>query len=295
MWILLHRAGGRRNHSGGNIPVELGREMCPNPWHPCPDPNQEFQICAGHESPAHCRGRDPLSATSALSPCPQGVCAWGLGPCCPGGHSAQSRIRVIFSALPFPSLAKLRREHQVQQQGHRATAFPTPLTPAGQGWRGRKTGDKVTRCDRLLCSLPVLGLVLLLTPGHPNQLSKLLLLKFYSFTTTVSPNFGPHKLSGCSSITNLGGFNSKNKPPEKAKAILQSAPYTSPANCQQSEHTSVSPSSLLSLPGSNAHENHFKKKKKNYFEHGNPLQQSCFCSKRLRNVSVFPRLPKSRL
>lgn len=224
--------------------------------------------------------------------CPQGVCAWGLGPCCPGGHSAQSRIRVIFSALPFPSLAKLRREHQVQQQGHRATAFPTPLTPAGQGWRGRKTGDKVTRCDRLLCSLPVLGLVLLLTPGHPNQLSKLLLLKFYSFTTTVSPNFGPHKLSGCSSITNLGGFNSKNKPPEKAKAILQSAPYTS-ANCQQSEHTSVSPSSLLSLPGSNAHENHFKKK--NYFEHGNPLQQSCFCSKRLRNVSVFPRLPKSRL
>lgn len=40
MWILLHR-GETTDPSGGNIPVELGREMCPNPqpWHPCPDPN----------------------------------------------------------------------------------------------------------------------------------------------------------------------------------------------------------------------------------------------------------------
>lgn len=185
---------------------------------------------------------------------------WGLGPGCPGGHSAQSRIRVIFSALPFPSLAKLRREHQVQRQGHQCDSVSDPINPCRAGLEGQEHRDvptgKVTRCDRLLCSLPVLGLLLLLTRTSSQTCCYLSSIPRSVLHNYGFPNFGPHKLS----ITNLGGFNSHKKPPEKAKAILQSAPYTSPANCQQSEHTSVSPSSLLSLPGSNAHENHFKKK-----------------------------------
>lgn len=70
----------------------------------------------------------------------EGLCVWGPGPCCPGGPS-EGRISVfsqLRTALPFPSLAQLLRQHQVQEQGHRQTAFPTGLTPAGQGQRGRK-------------------------------------------------------------------------------------------------------------------------------------------------------------
>lgn len=155
--------------------MELGQGHVPSPqpWHPCLDSDnaQEFQSCAGHEFPSLVRGLGPSQRPP--QPCPH-VLRPGVGAVCPGGPSA-SRISVIFSALPFPSLARLRREHQVQQQGHHhPTAFPTGLTPAGQGWRARKT-RKVTRCDPLLWSLPVtpplLGLPhLLLTLGHQNLL-----------------------------------------------------------------------------------------------------------------------------
>lgn len=146
---------------GGNIPVESGRGNT-STWHPASYGSIPAPILAMPRTSGAVQGTIPplpgrgigthSVATPALSLQESDVP--GLGQ---AGHSrgslrlgagavlprrtSEGRISVfsqLQTALPFPSLAQLRREHQVQRQGHRPPAFPTRLTPAGQGWSGRK-------------------------------------------------------------------------------------------------------------------------------------------------------------
>lgn len=164
MQTPLFRGCGKRNHrpSAGEIsPWNRGEGIqapgiqppmvasLPRSWQ-CPGPQE---LCRAQFPPCLAGGSGPTQWPPQPCPCrkvmflgwgrqgtAEGLCVWGPGPCCPGGPS-EGRISVfsqLQTALPFPSLAQLRREHQVQRQGHGPPAFPTRLTPAGQGWSGRK-------------------------------------------------------------------------------------------------------------------------------------------------------------
>lgn len=176
------------------------------------------------------------------------LCAQEPGLCCPGG-SSESRMSVfsqLRTALPFPSLAQLCREHQVQQQGHRPTAFPMRLTPAGWGWRGGKPvypsrkADKPEHRGRCNCFGYCRWLhqcrdwftVSAFNAGRKNQLSNLLLHNFCSWLCPSQPWFpkvqddaGTHENGrlnppdkepkrGCSPVTKLGGFGVQKNPEE---------------------------------------------------------------------------------
>lgn len=165
MWILLSRAGGRRNHKSQWGKYPWGRERCPAP---APSlgipaltptmPSSSRVLPAG--------GIGTLSAaTSALSRCPQARTqlrvsdSGGWGRAAPEDPLEQDKRYFLSPSLSFPCQAALGASGAEARPP--SDSISDPFNPFRAGLEGQKNRDipagEVTRCDR-----PVLGLVHLL-------------------------------------------------------------------------------------------------------------------------------------
>lgn len=209
--------------------------MCPapspQPWHPCPDPDnaQEFQSWAGQEFPCSVRGLGPSQWPP--QPCPRvprprvSVC----GGCVPRRTLGQQDKRYFLSpSLSFPCQAPPGASGAEARPPSDSISYQ--VNPCRAGLEGQENRDmpagKVTRCDRPTAPVatPVPGLAhLLLTLRHKKPALKPVAtsLLFLVLSFTVSRNFRPHEMSSCSSITNSGGFNVQTNPRRKPKPFFK--------------------------------------------------------------------------
>lgn len=142
---------------GGNIPVgetspwPWSREMCPaprpQPWHPCPDPDN------AQEFPCSVRGLGPSQWPP--QPCPRvprpGV--WVCGGCVPRRTLGQQDKRYFLSpSLSFPCQAPPGASGAEARPPSDSISYP--VNPCRAGLEGQENRDmpagKVTRCDPLL-------------------------------------------------------------------------------------------------------------------------------------------------